>query len=119
MNTSLAIRMTGALLAGALLTSPALAAEEQYPSRPVTIIVPFGAGGIADALPRIVGQQLSAKWGVPVVVENKVGASGNIGLDYVARAKPAGSTLALAPAANRSEKRRLGKEWVSPGRTRG
>ncbi|MBO1113275.1 Bug family tripartite tricarboxylate transporter substrate binding protein [Bordetella petrii] len=100
MNTSLAIRMTGALLAGALLTSPALAAEDQYPNRPVTIIVPFGAGGIADALPRIVGQQLSTKWGVPVVVENKVGASGNIGMDYVARAKPDGYTLALAPAGN-------------------
>lgn len=100
MNTSLAIRMTGAILAGALSTAPALAADGKYPDQPVTIIVPFGAGGIADALPRIVGQELSKQWGVPVIIENKVGASGNIGMDYVARAKPDGYTLALAPAGN-------------------
>ena len=100
MNTSVAIRMTAAILAGALFTAPALAAGKEYPDKPVTIIVPFGAGGIADALPRIVGQELSKQWGVPVIIENKVGASGNIGMDYVARAKPDGYTLALAPAGN-------------------
>ncbi|MCD0504525.1 Bug family tripartite tricarboxylate transporter substrate binding protein [Bordetella petrii] len=100
MNTSLVIRMTAAILAGALSTSGAYAAGGKYPDRPVTIVVPFGAGGIADALPRIVGQELSNKWGVPVIIENKVGASGNIGMDYVARAKPDGYTLALAPAGN-------------------
>lgn len=66
----------------------------------MTIVVPFGAGGIADVLPRIVGQQLSAKWGVPVIIENKAGASGNIGMAQVARAKADGYTLALAPAGN-------------------
>ncbi|CAM4026617.1 Bug family tripartite tricarboxylate transporter substrate binding protein [Bordetella tumulicola] len=100
MNTSLAIRITGVILASVLSTAPALGANEKYPDQPVTIIVPFGAGGIADALPRIVGQELSKQWGVPVIIENKVGASGNIGMDYVARAKPDGYTLALAPAGN-------------------
>ncbi|GAB1576138.1 Bug family tripartite tricarboxylate transporter substrate binding protein [Bordetella petrii] len=100
MNTSLVIRMSAAILAGALSTSVACAAGGKYPERPVTIVVPFGAGGIADALPRIVGQELGDKWGVPVIIENKVGASGNIGMDYVARAKPDGYTLALAPAGN-------------------
>lgn len=100
MNTSLVIRMSAAILAGALSTSAACAAGGKYPERPVTIVVPFGAGGIADALPRIVGQELGDKWGVPVIIENKVGASGNIGMDYVARAKPDGYTLALAPAGN-------------------
>lgn len=100
MNTSLVIRMSATILAGALSTSAACAAGGKYPERPVTIVVPFGAGGIADALPRIVGQELGDKWGVPVIIENKVGASGNIGMDYVARAKPDGYTLALAPAGN-------------------
>jgi len=89
-----------AILAATLTTAPTLAAEARYPSKPVTVVVPFGAGGIADALPRIVGQRLSEKWGVPVVVENKAGASGNIGMAQVARAAPDGYTLALAPAGN-------------------
>ncbi len=71
-----------------------------YPSKPVRIIVPFAAGGVADLLPRIVGQKLSEKWGQPVVVENKVGASGNIGMAEGARAAPDGYTLVLAPTGN-------------------
>lgn len=89
-----------ALLAGWLSMSPAHAAKEKYPDHAVTIIVPFGAGGVADVLPRIVGEGLSKKWGVPVVVENKPGASGNIGMAQAARAKPDGYTLALAPTGN-------------------
>ncbi len=107
MNTSLALHRTAksvlrtaAWLVGTTLAAGALAAEGSYPDRPVTIVVPFGAGGIADVLPRIVGQQLSVKWGVPVIVENKPGASGNIGMAQVARAKPDGYTLGLAPAGN-------------------
>lgn len=106
MKPSLALRSTAAawaaaaILGGALLPAGASAASSGYPDRPVTIVVPFGAGGIADVLPRIVGQQLSAKWGVPVIIENKPGASGNIGMAQVARAKPDGYTLALAPAGN-------------------
>lgn len=99
MKKYLAMCLGGTLLAAAL-AAPALAAEGKYPARAVTIVVPFGAGGIADALPRIVGQELNSKWGVPVIIENKVGASGNIGMDYVARANPDGYTLALAPAGN-------------------
>ena len=82
----------------AFRTSPF--AQEVYPARPVRIIVPFAAGGVADALPRIVGEKLSQKWGQPVVVENKPGASGNIGMAEGARAAPDGYTLVLAPAGN-------------------
>ena len=89
-----------ALAASALPVSSASAADTTYPDRAVTIIVPFGAGGVADVLPRIVGEQLTKKWGVPVVVENKPGASGNIGMAQAARAKPDGYTLALAPTGN-------------------
>jgi len=80
---------------------PSLAlAEDKYPSRPVHIIVPFSAGGVADLLPRLVGAKLAEKWGQAVVVENKVGASGNIGMAAGAAAEPDGYTLVLAPAGN-------------------
>ena len=75
-------------------------AQDAYPSKAVRIIVPFSAGGVADALPRIVGEKLAQKWGQPVVVENKVGASGNIGMAEGARAAPDGYTLVLAPTGN-------------------
>jgi tripartite-type tricarboxylate transporter receptor subunit TctC len=82
------------------MPAPASAADAPYPSKPVTIIVPFGAGGVADALPRIVGQKLNEMWGVPVIIENRPGASGNLGMAQVARAAADGYTLALAPAGN-------------------
>ena len=70
-----------------------------YPARPIRVIVPFPAGGAADALPRIVGERLAARWGQPVVVENRVGASGGIGAEAVARADPDGYTLLATPPA--------------------
>jgi len=68
------------LLALATSVSPAARAEN-YPDRPVKIIVPFAAGGTADAIPRFVGDWLSRKWGQPVVIENRTGAAGNIGAE--------------------------------------
>src|ERR1044072_7187896 len=83
------------VLAFALLASPALA--QDYPDRPVKIIVPFPAGGTADAVPRLVGDWLSRKWGQPVVIENRTGAAGNIGAEFVYRATPDGYTLMSSP----------------------
>src|SRR5712691_6163815 len=70
-----------------------------YPSRPIRIIVPFPAGGSADALPRIVAEKLAARWAQPVIVENRVGASGSIGAEAVWRAEPDGYTLLATPPA--------------------
>ena len=72
------------------------APAQDFPKRPVTIVVPFAAGGGGDILARMAVQRLEPKWGVPVVVENKPGAGGNIGAAAVARAAPDGHTLLLA-----------------------
>jgi len=89
-------------LAAALVAAAPIAAcaADAYPTRPVRIVVPYPAGGVADALPRIVGEKLSQKWGQPVIIENKAGASGNIGMEEGARAEPDGYTLVLAAAGN-------------------
>ena len=75
-------------------------AQATYPDKTVKIVVPYPAGGVADLLPRLVGQKLSEKWGEAVIVENKPGASGNIGMAQVALSQPDGYTLGLAPAGN-------------------
>jgi tripartite-type tricarboxylate transporter receptor subunit TctC len=77
---------------------PALG-QQHYPDRPIRIVVPVPAGGTADALPRIVGEKLAAKWEQPVVIENRPGAANNIGAEYVARAQADGYTLLAAPPA--------------------
>jgi tripartite-type tricarboxylate transporter receptor subunit TctC len=82
----------------ALVASIPLSARAQdYPSRPVKIVVPFPAGGTADAVPRLVGDWLARKWGQPVIIENRSGAAGNIGAEFVYRSTPDGYTLLASP----------------------
>ena len=66
-----------------------------WPDKPVTIVVPFPPGGGTDTGARIVGQKLSVKWGQPVTIDNKGGAAGQVGADFVAKAKPDGYTLLM------------------------
>lgn len=73
------------------------AAQDTYPSRPVKIVVPFPPGGAADALTRIVADKVAARLGQPFIVESKAGASGNIGAELVASARPDGYTLMSSP----------------------
>ena len=73
------------------------ARAQVYPDRTVKIIVPFPAGGTADAVPRLVAEWLSRKWGQSVVIENRAGAAGNIGAEAVYRSDPDGYTLLSAP----------------------
>ena len=91
------IRFACTLLA-ALLAVPALA--QTYPSKPLRIIVPFAQGGAADLLSRMVGQRLQEAWGQPVVVENRTGANGNIGMEAAAKSAPDGYTLVQVPNGN-------------------
>ena len=79
-----------------------VAAAQPYPSRTVTIIVPFPPGGGTDTGTRIVAQKLSQKWGQPVVVENKAGAAGMLGGEYASKAKPDGYTLLMGNVGTQS-----------------
>src|ERR1700704_3439560 len=81
-------------LCAALLAAPAAFAQS-YPQKPIRYIVPFPAGGIADVFARIIGSRMSESWGQPVVVENRAGAGGNIGADFVAKAPPDGYTVLM------------------------
>ena len=81
-------------------TYSAAAWAEQYPDRPVRLIVPFVAGGATDIVARAVGQRMSASLGQPVVVDTRGGAGGVIGTDLVAKSPPDGYTLLMATAAN-------------------
>src|SRR5258707_6534261 len=91
--------MCARLLAAALCGFPlALHAKGQAsPNKGVGIGAPSPAGGSADLIPRVIGEQLSLKWGHPVIVENRAGAAGNIGAEYVFKAEPAGYTLLSSP----------------------
>jgi tripartite-type tricarboxylate transporter receptor subunit TctC len=73
------------------------AVAEDYPTRAVKIIVPFPPGGTADAMPRIVADFLTRKWGQPVIIENKAGAGGNVGADAAYHSDPDGYTLFASP----------------------
>jgi tripartite-type tricarboxylate transporter receptor subunit TctC len=73
-----------------------VASAEDWPARPVHIVVPYTPGVGADTLARVLGPKLSARWDVPVIVDNKPGATGNIGADQVAKAPADGNTFLLA-----------------------
>jgi len=91
-SRAFALALAAALTLAAL---PTVHAEERYPSRPIRMIVPFTAGTGMDILARVIGQKLSERLKVPVVVENRAGASGNIGTEAVSRSLADGYTLLM------------------------
>jgi tripartite-type tricarboxylate transporter receptor subunit TctC len=100
MPRSLAFTSALTLLAACLALGTTLAAAQTMPTqagKPVSLVVSFPAGGAPDQIARLLGQQLQARWKVPVVVNNKPGAAGHLGNDSVARAEPDGHTLLITP----------------------
>jgi tripartite-type tricarboxylate transporter receptor subunit TctC len=87
-----------ALVAGLALVFSTCAFGQNYPDRPIRLIAPFPAGGLADVLARAVGDEMSKTLGQPVIVENRAGAGGNTGADAVAKAAPDGYTLLMSSA---------------------
>jgi tripartite-type tricarboxylate transporter receptor subunit TctC len=83
-------------IAATLLTlAVSVAAAQTYPSRPIRVVVPYAPGGTSDILARQIGPKLTDAWGQPVIVENKPGANGNVGADFVAKSPIDGYTLLL------------------------
>ena len=99
-------------LSAALLGASAPAQPSDYPSKVIRIIVPYPAGGMPDRIARDVGQQLQRRLSQTVVVENKAGASGNIGFEYALRQDADGYTLVLAPASNMTTQTSLFKSMT-------
>ncbi|MDH5858631.1 Bug family tripartite tricarboxylate transporter substrate binding protein [Lampropedia aestuarii] len=92
---TLAIAGAAALLAGMAWQKTAIASESAYPKQTITFVVPYAAGGSSDTRARQLAQRMSADLGVSVVIENKAGASGNIGTAHIAKATPDGYTIGL------------------------
>jgi tripartite-type tricarboxylate transporter receptor subunit TctC len=82
------------------LLLPLSAAAQTYPTKPIRWIAPFPPGGPVDLLARTVGQKLSEAWSQPVIVENRAGAAGNLGVEVAAKAAPDGYTLVIVPTGN-------------------
>ncbi len=97
-------RVRDALLAAVLVFSAASAFAQGFPSKPVRIVVPFPPGGGADTLARIMEPELAGIWQQTIVVENRPGASGHIGADFVAKSAPDGHTLLMSSTASLTEK---------------
>lgn len=90
------------LVAATLLLTTLCASAQKFPTKPIRIIVPFGAGAMVDAIPRDIANELSKRWGQPVIVENKPGAASMIGAEYVAKSPADGYTLLMATSSTLS-----------------
>ncbi|MBI1988853.1 MAG: tripartite tricarboxylate transporter substrate binding protein, partial [Betaproteobacteria bacterium] len=91
------IRWFPEVVLAALLAAPAVApAQQKYPVRPVRVVLPFAAGSAVDVLARLYAQRMTEGWGQQVVVDNRTGASGIIGMEFIARAAPDGYTIGMA-----------------------
>lgn len=96
------MRLSGTAFATAFAALAALvapAAAQDFPARPITLVIPFAAGGSTDLVGRLVAQKMSEGLGQQVIVENRGGAGGNLGAAHVAKAEPDGYTILMATVA--------------------
>lgn len=93
------IRITLAVVLAAVLAAPAGALAQKYPAKSVRLVLPFAAGSAVDLLARIYGQKMAETWGQQVLVDNRTGASGIVGMEAIARAVPDGYTLGMGNVA--------------------
>ncbi len=109
-------RLAFSLLGAAALAAQTLpaAAQNQWPAKPVRLVVAYPPGGVSDAVARALADKLTGPLGTPVVVENKAGASGGIGLDAVAKSAPDGYTLGFAAISPLALNPHLGKSPFDP-----
>ncbi|MCO5338869.1 Bug family tripartite tricarboxylate transporter substrate binding protein [Delftia tsuruhatensis] len=108
--------MLAATVAAAALPMSVSAADAAWPSRPIRVVVSYPAGGVSDVVARALGEKLAARLGQPVVVDNKAGAGGAIGLDLVAKAAPDGYTLGFSSISPLTLSPHLGKPLFDPQR---
>ena len=90
------MKKTLAVVLAAALFIPAAAAAQEWPTKTVKIVVPFGPGSTPDMVARLIADRLQQKLGQTFVIENKPGASGNLGTDAVAKAEPDGATIGIS-----------------------
>jgi tripartite-type tricarboxylate transporter receptor subunit TctC len=95
MKTKRRLWLAAAIVAAA--SASPFASAQEYPTKPIHIVVPLPPGGSNDVLARILGQKMSESFGQPVIVENRPGAAGNISTDYTVKSEPDGYTIAIAP----------------------
>ena len=95
----------GGLAPGAWAQAPSTGSGQAYPAKAIRIIVPFPAGGTSDILSRAIGQKLTEEWKQPVIIDNRPGASANIGAEIVVRSPPDGYTLLCASTIHTSRPR--------------
>lgn len=89
------------LVAAAVFASlPSIGTAQTYPDKAVHVVAPFPPGGPVDVLGRLIGQDFGEVWNQPFVIDNRVGAAGNIGISYLAKAAPDGYTIGIVPAGN-------------------
>ena len=88
-------RFTAAIFGFVFIGLCQMGMAQTYPAKPIRIVVPFPAGGIADLFARVIGQKFNESWGQPAVIENRPGAGGNIGAEIVAKSPPDGYTLVM------------------------
>jgi len=108
------MKTLGSLIAVAILAGTAVLAADDYPARPIRIIVPVSPGGITDIVARVVADHITARSGQPVVVENRTGAGGNLGVEAVARSSPDGYVLSLAATSQIAINQFTGKLGFDP-----